>query len=225
VRMIPLLSVVALLASGVIAAADPQAGAEPHVLKPGNGVTAPRLIKDVKPVYTKDAMDRHVQGTVQLNMVVLADGTVGDLTVKQSLDSDLDQQAIKAAKEWQFAPGTKDGKAVPVEVVVEMSFALRDGKPALKVGDEGVKAPMLVKDVKPQYTDDAKADRIQGTVELECVVETDGTVSNISVKKSLDPRLDEQARKALAQWQFKPGQKDGQDVRVTVAVELTFTLR
>ena len=225
-RMILLVSIVALLASGAVRAADPQAGTEPQVLKPGNGVTAPRLIKDVKPVYTKDAMDRHVQGTVQLNTVVLADGTVGDVTVKQSLDSDLDQQAIKAAKEWQFAPGTKDGKAVPVAVVVEMSFTLRDDKPAAhRIGEEGVKSPVLVKDVKPVYPDDARAERIQGIVELDGVVEADGSVSDISVKKGLDPRLDEAARKAFAQWQFTPGQKDGQTVRVRVSVELSFQMR
>jgi TonB family protein len=99
------------------------------------------------------------------------------------------------------------------------------GKAVHAIGEQGVKSPVLVKEVKPVYPDDARAERIQGTVELDGVVETDGSVSGISVKKSLDPRLDEAARKAFAQWQFTAGQKDGQVVRVKVSVELSFTLR
>lgn len=122
---------------------------------------------------------------------------------------------------------------VSIVAVLAMGSAVRAadpqagaaGKAVHTMSEEGLKSPMLVKDVKPVYPDDAKAERIQGVVELDGVVETDGSVSGITVTKSLDPRLDEAARKAFGQWQFTPGQKDGQAVRVKVAVELTFTLR
>jgi len=69
--------------------------------------------------------------------------------------------------------------------------------------------------------------KIQGTVLLECVVNPDGTVSNIEVVRSLDPTfgLDGQAIEAAKRWRFKPGTRLGQPVPVLVSIELTFTLR
>jgi len=90
------------------------------------GIKAPVLSYEVKPNYSKDAMDRKVQGTVELKVIVQADGTVADhVEVTKSLDPDLDQAAISAAKQWRFRPGTKDDKAVDVQVSLEMTFTLR----------------------------------------------------------------------------------------------------
>ena len=89
------------------------------------GVKAPKLIREVKPKYTEGAMNRNVQGTVEVDAVVLSDGTVGDVTIKRSLDGELDEEAIKATKEWRFSPGTKDGEAVNVKVSIELTFTLK----------------------------------------------------------------------------------------------------
>jgi periplasmic protein TonB len=97
---------------------------------------------------------------------------------------------------------------------------------AYKMGQDGVKSPVLIKEVKPQYTDSAKARGVQGTVEVAAVVKTDGTVDNdVRVTRSLDADLDEQAIIATRQWRFRPGTKDGKAVDVEVNIELTFTLR
>jgi len=95
--------------------------------QPGNGVETPRLLHEVKPQYTAQAMRAKIQGTVLLECVVRPDGTVGDIRVKRSLDSSfgLDQEAIKAARQWQFAPGTRFGQPVPVLVTIEIAFTLR----------------------------------------------------------------------------------------------------
>ncbi len=91
------------------------------------GVVAPKLVRDVKPVYTEGARAAGVEGTVELECVVLANGTVGEVRVATSLDKlyGLDDQAVKAARQWRFKPGTKDGKLLPVVVPVEMSFTLK----------------------------------------------------------------------------------------------------
>src|SRR5207248_2979539 len=83
--------------------------------RPGNGVTLPRVLREVKPQYTSDAMRAKVQGTVLLECVVKPDGTVGDVQVIRSLDPTfgLDQQAVVAARQWRFAPGTRMGEPVP----------------------------------------------------------------------------------------------------------------
>src|SRR5437773_2148800 len=71
---------------------------------PGNGVSAPKLIKEVKPKYTPETEAARIQGTVLLSTVVLEDGSVGDVRVSRSLDTKygLDAEAIKAAKQWVF---------------------------------------------------------------------------------------------------------------------------
>ncbi len=95
--------------------------------KPGNGVNLPQPLKEVKPQYTADAMRAKVQGTVLLECVVLPDGSVGAVEVVRSLDSTfgLDQEAIKAAKQWRFRPGTRFGEPVAVLVTIELTFTLR----------------------------------------------------------------------------------------------------
>ena len=97
------------------------------VYRPGNGVMNPRVLKEVRPNYTSDAMRAKVQGIVVLECVVRPDGTVGDVQVIRSLDSTfgLDQEAIKAAKQWRFAPGTRLGEPVSVLVSIELTFTLR----------------------------------------------------------------------------------------------------
>jgi len=97
------------------------------VYRPGNGVTLPRVLREVKPQYTSDAMRAKVQGTVLLECVVKPDGSVGDVQVIRSLDSTfgLDQQAVLAAKAWRFAPGTRMGEPVPVLITIELTFTLR----------------------------------------------------------------------------------------------------
>ena len=116
-----------LTMAAVAAALIVSAGAqERQIYKPGkDGVKAPVLVKEVKPSYTEDAKARGVQGRVEMSAVVLADGTVGDVTVKTSLDPDLDQQAVIALKQWRFRPGTKDDKPVDVQCDVEMTFTLK----------------------------------------------------------------------------------------------------
>jgi protein TonB len=97
------------------------------VYRPGSGVTLPTKLREVKPAYTSDAMRAKVQGTVLLQCVVRPDGTVGDVEVVKSLDPvfGLDQEAVKAAKQWLFRPGMRFGEPVPVLITIELTFTLR----------------------------------------------------------------------------------------------------
>jgi periplasmic protein TonB len=115
--------IVALLAVVSVAAGSAQKSGPYKVGE--EGVKAPAITREVKPTYTQGAMQRQVQGSVELEAVVLADGNVGDVTVKKSLDPELDEQAVNATKEWKFRPGTKDGKAVDVLVQIELTFKLK----------------------------------------------------------------------------------------------------
>lgn len=110
--------------------------------------------------------------------------------------------------------------------VVLISSAAAQSGPAYKIGQDGVKSPVLLHEVKPQYTPEAKARGVQGVVEMETVVKADGTVAtDVRVTKSLDEQLDQQAIIAVRQWTFRPGTKDGKPVDVLVNIEMTFTLK
>jgi TonB family protein len=95
--------------------------------RPGGGVTVPKLVEEVKPRYTAAAVEAKVQGTVWIECVVEIDGAVRRARVVRSLDKryGLDDEAMKAAKQWRFEPGTKDGQPVPVVVIIELGFTLR----------------------------------------------------------------------------------------------------
>ena len=81
------------------------------VLRPGPGITPPKLTKSARPNYPPEAMRAKVQGRVMMEMVVQADGTVGEVRVVRSLDRKfgLDDAAVKAVKEMRFTPAVKDG--------------------------------------------------------------------------------------------------------------------
>ena len=95
--------------------------------RPGSGIELPRLLLEVKPQYTADAMRAKIQGTAILDCVVGADGAVGECDVVRSLDSTfgLDHEAVRAARQWRFAPGRRQGQPVPVLVTIELMFTLR----------------------------------------------------------------------------------------------------
>jgi len=95
--------------------------------RPGNGVTQPKLLREVKPNYTAEAMRAKIQGVVWLEAVVLENGSVGQVRVTRSLDPTfgLDMEAERTVKKWVFAPGTRLGQPVPVLIEIEMSFTLR----------------------------------------------------------------------------------------------------
>jgi TonB family protein len=80
-----------------------------------------------QPKYTGDAMRAKVQGTVELEAVVLPNGTVGDIRIVRSLDriTGLDDEAIRAARAWFFAPGRDAaGRPIPVFVTLILEFRI-----------------------------------------------------------------------------------------------------
>ncbi len=85
--------------------------------------------------------------------------------------------------------------------------------------------PRLLHEVKPQYTEGAMRRKAQGVVDVEAVVEADGSVRPLRVVKSLDEELDAQALAAVQQWKFEPALLDGKPVPCRVSIELTFVLR
>jgi protein TonB len=91
----------------------------------------------------------------------------------------------------------------------------------------GVESPTILHEKKPDYTADAMRLKVQGVVEVEAIVETDGSVGQVRIVRSLDDRwgLDQKALEAVRQWRFRPGTRQGKPVPVLVNIELTFSIR
>ena len=89
-------------------------------------MTAPRVITEVKPLYTNEALLHRIQGTVVLELVVARDGHPTQIRVVRSLDPEgLDEQAVAAAAQWRFEPGRLAGVPVDVLVTVMLDFWIR----------------------------------------------------------------------------------------------------
>jgi protein TonB len=95
------------------------------VYRPGNNVTSPTLVTQVRPHYTSDAMTRKIQGTVVLDVVVGRDGTPSAIRVVRSLDRHgLDDEAMRAVQQWRFHPGRIAGTPVDVLVRIVLDFRI-----------------------------------------------------------------------------------------------------
>jgi TonB family protein len=97
------------------------------------------------------------------------------------------------------------------------------GSGALRVGG-GVTAPTLQHKVEPEYSEEARKAKFQGTVVLYIEVDTTGKATNIHVIRSLGLGLDEKAIEAVKKWTFIPGKKNGVPVTVQATVEVNFRL-
>ncbi|HEX5217690.1 MAG TPA: energy transducer TonB [Vicinamibacterales bacterium] len=240
----------ALLLGAMLVSLVPQQPA-PVPVRPGNGITDPKLVRSVQPKYTLEAIKAKISGTVELEAVVLTDGTVGDVTITKSLDKDLglDQAAIAAAKQWTFRPGV-DPNGNPVKVIVTLKLEFRltdraDQLPTLPVrapilsevpqdfrldarvfGTLGLQSPALTASVEPKYTSAAMLAKIQGSVDVDVVIGPDGRVARARVARSLDAinGLDVNALAAAKEWTFTPGLEGGQPVPVLARLTLNFRL-
>jgi TonB family protein len=88
----------------------------------------------------------------------------------------------------------------------------------------GVSAPALIYKVEPEYSEEARKAKYQGTVLLYIEVDYDGRAQNIRVARSMGLGLDEKAIEAVRKWKFRPGMKDGKPVIVAATIEVNFRL-
>ena len=96
------------------------------IYRAGGAVSAPRLIKEVKPNYTREALLQRIQGTVVLEVIVTADGCASQIRIVRSLDAGgLDEEAAAAVGQWRFEPGRLAGAPVDVLVTIMLDFSVR----------------------------------------------------------------------------------------------------
>jgi protein TonB len=97
------------------------------------------------------------------------------------------------------------------------------GGGAYRIGG-GVTAPTVLTKVEPEYSEEARKAKWQGSVLLSLVVDENGMPQNIKVTRSLGLGLDQKAIEAVQRWRFRPGMKDGKPVPVIANIEVNFRL-
>jgi protein TonB len=89
----------------------------------------------------------------------------------------------------------------------------------------GITPPSIMREVRPDYTEEARRRGLEGDVELEIVVRSDGSVGNVKILRGLGSGLDQRAVDAVRQWRFSPAKRFGTPVDVMVQVGVEFKLR
>ena len=190
---------------------------------PNGAIRPPTIIKSALALYTDDARARGIEGTVIIESFIGEDGQIKNMRVLKGLGFGLDEVALGSVREWVLSPATRDGVPVSVVAQIDVQFNLRSAN-ALRIGN-GATPPTVLSRVEPQYTQEARLARLNGTVVLQTVVKNDGTVDVIRVVRGLPLGLTDSAVEALKQWKFRPGKKDGQDVDVALNIEINFNLQ
>jgi TonB family protein len=181
----------------------------------------PTILYREKAQYTQEAKDNKIEGTLVLSAVFGADGQIGEINVVRGLPYGLTENAIEAAKKIRFNPAVKDGQPVSVRGSVEFVFRLYDDQ--IQAMSAALRPAILYKE-KAQYTQEAKDNKVAGTVILSAVFGVDGQIGEIEVTQGLPYGLTENAIEAAKKIRFNPAVKDGQPVSVRGSLEFIFNL-
>jgi len=189
---------------------------------PPAGMTAPTVLKSAIALYNEDARAHGIEGTVTIEALVGEDGKIQSTRILKGLGFGLDQAALASVQEWVVSPATRNSLPVSVGAQVDVVFSLRSAN-AVRMG-AGMSPSTVLQRVEPQYTDEARRTRLSGTVVLQAVIKSDGTVDVLRVVRGLPLGLTDSAIEAIKQWQFRPGQKDGQNADIALNIEVNFNI-
>lgn len=110
-------------------------------------------------------------------------------------------------------------------LAIGTGFAQVDGQgAAVYRPGGGVSVPVPLVKPEPEYSEEARQAKYQGSVTLKAVVNEKGETTAVRVVKKLGLGLDEKAIEAVQKWRFNPGMKDGEPVPVMVTIEVSFRL-
>jgi TonB family protein len=205
--------------------------AAPEVVNDAPGVTVDLggagVMHRTGVAYPAAALKQGVQGTVVVELKLDSSGNVADAHVVSGPD-ELRRAALESVLQWHLVKNVA-GSSRQVSISFSLPDAVPTPPPVAAAGPgatyhvgAGVTAPVLLYKREPEYTEEARKARYQGTVLLYVEIDPSGKATNIRVQRSLGLGLDEKAIEAVRQWKFKPGTKDGNPVTVTANIGVNF---
>jgi len=171
-----------------------------------------------QPGFTEEARLNGVDGVVRLRAVLSASGEVSRISVLKGLPDGLTERAVAAARQIRFQPAQKDGRAVSQYVILEYNFNIYEDE------DKVDRKAVILEKPEPEYTEEARAQQVKGTVVLELYLHKGGTLYVGETVKGLPHGLTEKAREAAKRIKFKPAEHKGRPVSVVSTVEYVFRL-
>ncbi|HEX8515729.1 MAG TPA: energy transducer TonB [Bacteroidia bacterium] len=204
-------------------------------------------------VYPKVSLANQVEGKVTLTFIIKKDSTVSDVTVVESPAKDLEQEALRLFKLYQWVPAIKEGEYVATKWSVTFNFEYGKYKkicrerdytqfkylPKMKVDTSGKiytqaeQMPMyqagafaLQDFIKAnlEYPRQAQLANIQGTVIVRFVVEPSGLPTNIGIEKSVGGGCDQEAERIIAMIKWYPAKMGDTLVRAQMTYPMYFVL-
>lgn len=129
-------------------------------------------------------------------------------------------------------PATAPAISALVRVSDPGQLMINDGQASIPLPDDiartcdpDVRLPILTRQIAAHYTADAMRAKVRGSVVVRGIVDRNGAVRDVRVVRSLEPSLDDAARSAFAQWEFRPAMRLGEPVAIAVSVQMAFTMR
>ncbi|HKV25599.1 MAG TPA: energy transducer TonB [Candidatus Acidoferrum sp.] len=184
------------------------------------GVTAPVCLTCPAPTYDENSRKANCNGTVRLNVVITAQGTVTDISEARGIPGcpGLTQSFVKSASKWSLEPSHgPSGEPVALRVPVETAFALTNFKQSV-----------CIKCRIPRMDFKSRKNHCQGVVAVEFDVAPDGKTANLSVTKEVPgcPGLTKAALDAVRKSTFQPGPTfEGNSLPKRRTMEYTFKLK
>lgn len=216
---------------------------------PGGNAAMMRFLTDsIK--YPVEAQENGIQGSVICNFVVEKDGRLSDFQVVRGVDPILDKEAMRVLKAMpNWIPGKQRGEDVRVRFTLPVVFKLVGND---DVASSSSQAPIkqsasdevfVVVETQPEfpggnaammrfisdnlkYPTVAQENGIQGRVIINFVVEKDGSLSDATIVRSIDPVLDKEAVRVVESMpKWKPGTQKNEAVRVRFTLPIVFRLQ
>src|SRR5262249_47028115 len=181
----------------------------------------PTILYREKAQYTQEAKDNKVEGTVILSAEFGIACGVGGVNVIGGLLYGVTETAIIAEKKIRSEHAVKDGRQVSVRGNLEFNFKLYDDP--IEQMSVSLRPTVLFRE-KAQYTQEAKDNKVEGTVILSAVFGVDGRIGEIGVIQGLPNGLTQSAIEAATKMRFEPAMKDGRPVSVRGNLEFSFNL-
>ena len=147
---------------------------------------------------------------------------LADILLMENRTDEADQMLAVAQKMFEASVGSQSMLTVGVASRLSKQRIANTGG-AYKIGN-GVTQPRILKRVEPQYSEEARKNKLQGSISLSVVVDATGAPTQIAVLRPLGMGLDEMAVQAVSQWKFSPGTKNGVAVAVYAQIQMTFHL-
>ena len=186
------------------------------------------VVAPVLMTYTRPSAEACIAGEapVRVEMNVGKDGRPSGVFVADDRGA-MGKAVADAASSWTFqhALGSGEPRAATASFLLECGpRSTGHIEPSGLMVGRGVAPPSLISKVEPEYSEDARKVKLQGTVRIHLEIDPDGIPTHFRVSPLLGHGLDFTAMDAVRRWRFKPGTKDGRPVSVVATLEVNFRL-